>query len=155
MQLDLAPLPAQRFHRGLVADQGNDDLAGARRRLLAHDDDVAIQDSGVHHAVAAHEQAEQLVLVRAAFDGDVPLDVFDGRRQRAGLNPAQDGNLRQRPRPQRTRREAIAARARSLGEPSLLDQPLQMLTRGLHGPKAEAVPHLPGCRRLPRQKSLS
>src|SRR5262249_40513959 len=47
--------------RGLVADQGHDDLARTGAVLLLYDDVVAGQDPGVDHAVAAGAQREQLL----------------------------------------------------------------------------------------------
>ena len=61
--------------------------------LLAHHDEVAVEDPGVDHAVAAHLQSEQAVGVAEHVGGLEPaLEALLGQDRRAGRDAAQDGN---------------------------------------------------------------
>ena len=54
----------RRLVRGLVvADEGDDHVSSARVRLLAHDDDVAVENAGLDHRVAG--DAEQEIRISA------------------------------------------------------------------------------------------
>src|SRR5262245_7924614 len=72
----------RRFVRRLVvADERHDDLAGAGVGLLAHDHDVAVEDSGVDHRLALHAQEEIGVAAEGFGHGQLLLDRFLGEER--------------------------------------------------------------------------
>ena len=65
--------------RFVSGDAGHDDVAVVRRRLLTADDEVAVQDAGVDHRLAAHAQHEQLAVAGEVHrQGNEFFDVFLG-----------------------------------------------------------------------------
>src|SRR5215212_9515138 len=71
--------------RLLVVDQRHDDVAGVRRLLAADDDEVALEDTGLDHRVAAH--LERVVLAAGEElrrHRDRVAAVLDRRDRRAG-----------------------------------------------------------------------
>src|SRR3712207_282306 len=52
LQPDVVGLTEVALHGGLLTDQGDDDLAVGRGVLLAHDDEVPLEDPRVDHRVA-------------------------------------------------------------------------------------------------------
>src|SRR5260221_7306552 len=78
----------------LLADDGDRDLPGAQRRVVVHDDDVAVEDPRVLHAVPTHAKGEMLAgpHERAVYDEHV-LNVFLGENRRAGGHAAQQWNF--------------------------------------------------------------
>ena len=129
MQLDAVASFAQRLDRGLVFDQGDDDLSRLGIGLLAHDDEVAGQDARVEHALALDAQAEQLARCASRLERDVAVEVLDGGLERAGGNTAEHRHHHGRRRA--AAGQAIAPRlARLLGQPALLDQRLEVRILG-------------------------
>src|SRR5262245_26531648 len=86
MQLDAPALDAEALDRRLVADQSDDDVAGIGAWLATYDHEVAIEDSGILHAVAAHAQAEQIAGRAARLHGEVPFKIFYRQIERTGGN---------------------------------------------------------------------
>src|SRR5258705_7782568 len=91
---DLVAAREVALHRRLLADEGDRDLAGAERRVVVHDDDVAVQDPRVLHAVPFDAQGEMLAgpHERAVYDEHV-LNVLFGENRRAGGHAAQQWNF--------------------------------------------------------------
>jgi hypothetical protein len=132
--------------------------------MTPHDDDVAGQDAGVAHALAAHTQAEQL-LVRADAVGlhrEIAFEVLDRQPEGAGRDAPEQGDQPRRRDPvfagDKHRRvgEPIAPRpTRLLVEATFGHQRLEMRARGLHGAKTERLLDLPHGRRLAGQEPLA
>src|SRR5262245_19354490 len=79
----------ERLDRGLVrgfvvADERDHDLARSRIRLLAHDDDVAVEDPGLDHRLAFHAQEEVGVAAERLRNRDLVLDCLLGEQRPAG-----------------------------------------------------------------------
>src|SRR5438552_8052512 len=93
-QEDLVAAREVALHGRLVADHGHRDLAGADGSLVVHDDDVAVQDPRVLHAVPPHAEREMLAgpHERAVYDEHV-LNVLFGENRRAGGHAAQQWNF--------------------------------------------------------------
>jgi len=60
VKLDTVFLDPKSFDRGLIADEGDDDVTGFGDGLLADDGDVAGQDARVFHTVALYDEREEL-----------------------------------------------------------------------------------------------
>ena len=85
---DIKPL-----HRGLIFQQRDHDVAVFSHGLLAHHHQVALPDSGVHHAVPGHFQSEAPACPSdPAFDQHLSDDVFLGQDRLAGRHSADDGD---------------------------------------------------------------
>src|SRR5258705_9873218 len=91
---DLVAAREVALSRRLLADDRHRDLAGAERRVVVHDDDVAVQDPRVLHAVPFDAQGEMLAgpHERAVYDEHV-LNVLLGENRRAGGHAAQQRNF--------------------------------------------------------------
>src|ERR1700704_5326433 len=57
-QLDVSVAALESLHRGVTVDEGDHDGAVAGFLLWADQDEVAVEDAGVDHAVAAHMEEE-------------------------------------------------------------------------------------------------
>ena len=90
----MVALAVEPFHRRLVPDQGGDDFAVVGRRLLAHDDEIAVEDPGIDHALSADPEDEGRVLAdEVPREGKHVLDVFLGEQRVSGGDAAQDGHV--------------------------------------------------------------
>ena len=92
---DLVAPPEEGLDRGLLArDPGDDGVARIGRRLLAHDDVVAVEDAGVDHGVAADPEHEELAVAGEVFrDGQRLLDVLGREHAGAGGDVADEGHV--------------------------------------------------------------
>jgi hypothetical protein len=77
-------------------DQGADDLAVLRRPLLLHNHTVAVQDTGVDHAVAFDLQGEKFSRPHIIGDGQKPFDVFFAEKGFARGDSAHDRDVANR-----------------------------------------------------------
>src|SRR3954452_2959380 len=66
LQPDVVGLAEVALHGRLLADERDDDLAVGRRVLALYDDEVAVEDAGVLHRVAA--DAQDVLAIAAAGD---------------------------------------------------------------------------------------
>ena len=61
LQRDRGAAAAEAFERRLLlVDQGNDDVAGVGRLGSAQERDIAVEDAGIDHRIAAHLEREML-----------------------------------------------------------------------------------------------
>ena len=72
----------------------DDDLPGAGVRLLADDDDVAVEDARLDHRVAAHAQEEVRVAAERLGDGDLALDGLLGEEWTTRGDASDEGKRR-------------------------------------------------------------
>src|SRR6266545_67671 len=96
-QHDQASFAAEAFDRGFALQQGRDDVAGAGGVLLPHEDQVAVGDVGVDHAVATNTQREHLLAagrqpVGPKRNGVLPVLLRENGR--AGGDAPQHGHPR-------------------------------------------------------------
>ena len=61
LQHDALAVAREALHGGLVVHERSDDVTGLRRVLAPDEDEVAVHDVGVDHAVAAHAQREEVL----------------------------------------------------------------------------------------------
>ena len=89
LEADVVPLGVVALHRRLVVDHRDHDVAAVGVQLLAHEDEVAVEDAVLDHRVALHPQREHLARLpdEEAVDLDRVLDVLDGEQRRAGGDP--------------------------------------------------------------------
>src|SRR5437667_167407 len=73
-ELDVAVAALEALDGGVVVDQGDDDRAVGRLLLRLHEHEVAVEDAGVDHAVAAHAEQEVAVLGQLGREEHVVLD---------------------------------------------------------------------------------
>ena len=141
---DELSLPPVILHRRFVADARHDDLAVARLVRAMHGEQIAVEDVGVLHAVAADPQQEIGGRPeQGRIDVHVILDVGGRQDWRAGCNPS----------------EQRQSRRRGLGQPNAardagdqLDRPLgserpQMLVDSLAVLQPQALCDFPARRR--------
>ena len=92
-QLDLVTMAVEALDRGLVPEQGDDDVAVLRDRLLANDDVVAIENALLDHAVPLHPQQKAVRRGRQEFRGEgrTSWNVLIGQNRRASRHPPDKG----------------------------------------------------------------
>ena len=71
MQLDTPLTNAKAFHGGLVFDERNDNLSGARRGLSPHDDEIARINTDSRHALAVHTKCKEILGDVSRLNGNV------------------------------------------------------------------------------------
>src|SRR5437660_6907072 len=89
-ELDVAVAALEALDGRVAVDQGHHDRAVGSLVLRPYQDQVAIQDAGVDHAVAANVEQEVPVLGQVGRKEDVVLDVLLGEDRRAGGHVADD-----------------------------------------------------------------
>src|SRR5216117_2602292 len=117
LEHDAGAVPEIALHRrlGVAArfglEQGDDDIVGLSRLLAPHQDEVAVADVRVDHALAPDTEREHVRAVagkRRGRDGDLALDVLGSEVRRTRGDAAQDrhrpelacaGGRRERERP--------------------------------------------------------
>ena len=77
----------------VVADERDDDLARARIVLLAHDDDVAVEDAGLDHRFALDAEEEVGVAAERLGDRDLVLDRLLREQRAARSDLAEEREL--------------------------------------------------------------
>src|SRR5688500_7575226 len=144
------------LQRGVVADQGDHRVAVARVLLLADDDEVAVEDAPVPHALTLHAQREQVAAGEQVVEREVALDVLLGQQERARGDATDERNARARAATLRHARRASdrrraearpvaelaqhADRARLAGGPldvAVTDQLVEVETHAVRGAELE------------------
>src|SRR5882672_1729928 len=88
-QLDARAAAVVLLDGRVVADEGDDGLAVAGVALALDDDDVALADAVVHHAVAHHPQSEMVVAAQQRLGHLDGLGVVDRLDRPAGSDAAE------------------------------------------------------------------
>ena len=96
-QPHVAVLALERLDRRLVVEHGRDDVAVVGRRLLPHDDPVAVADGRVDHGVTDDLEQEQLALAdELPGQREDVLDDLLGQDRATGGDPADDRDVGRR-----------------------------------------------------------
>src|SRR5215468_443043 len=150
LEHDGAPLDGEALHGGLVVHQSRHDVSRHRGSLLTHEDQIAVGDVGLDHAVAGDAESEHLAALGGQplrTNGDEILALLRGEDWRAGCDLSEDRDvlLPTRPLPSPIS-EDEGARGALVGDPPL-EHPLALeraqVIEGGSGREAEPLGDLP------------
>src|SRR5260370_30099004 len=90
-QLDVAVAALEALDGGVPIDHRDHDRAVGRLLLRPHEDQIAVVDANVDHALAAHTEQEEAVLCEVFGEQHMVFDVLLGEDGRPGGDVAHDG----------------------------------------------------------------
>src|SRR5215510_3760577 len=146
LEHDGAALDGEALHGGLVVHQSRHDVSRRRGGLLAHEDQIAVGDVGLDHAVAGDAEGEYLAALGGQplrTHGDEILALLRGEDGYAGRDLSEDRDVpfSTRPLPSSIS-EDEGARGALVGDPPL-EHPLALeraqVIEGGSGCEAEAL----------------